>query len=143
MDILVIKSDIQNIGKVENFIEILQKKYRIPDKVYANIHLAILEAAKNAISHGNRCDPAKEVVLTFTKRGRMFTATIEDQGVGFDYKNIPDPTDLNDLSGDSGRGVYIMSQLADIITFDNNGAKVTISFKNQKRNLWSCFQRLV
>lgn len=129
---LVITSEIKNISEVENFIDILVPFYKIPDRVYGKVNLAVVEAVNNAILHGNKCDPHKKVIITFEKISRYFVLTVEDEGNGFDCTNLPDPTDLSNLNKESGRGLYVMMQLTDLISFQKNGAKVVMSFKVQE-----------
>ena len=51
-----------------------------------------MEAANNAIIHGNKLDEKKLVNISVKKDKRSLRIMIEDEGDGFDYQNIPDPT---------------------------------------------------
>jgi len=55
--------------------------------------------------------------------------TITDEGSGFDYMNLPDPTDPEHLEKPTGRGVFLMKHLADQIIFSDNGRVVELYFK--------------
>lgn len=56
------------------------------------------------------------------------SVTVEDEGEGFDYRHIPDPTISENLMKTTGRGLYLMSRLTDELLFDLNGRKVVMSF---------------
>ena len=51
-----------------------------------------------------------------------------DEGEGFDYTHIPDPTLPDNLTKDAGRGLYLMKTLTDELVFENDGSKVTLVF---------------
>jgi serine/threonine-protein kinase RsbW len=53
---------------------------------------------------------------------------IQDEGPGFNYQNVPDPTIPENIENIYGRGVYLMRHLADNVVFHNNGQKVEIQF---------------
>jgi serine/threonine-protein kinase RsbW len=55
--------------------------------------------------------------------------SVKDQGKGFDYKNIPDPTAPENIENINGRGVFLMEKLSDSIDFFENGSKVELTFK--------------
>jgi serine/threonine-protein kinase RsbW len=60
----------------------------------------------------------------------QFGFTISDEGHGFDYLNLPDPTDPENIEKPSGRGVFLMKHLADQIIFSENGRVVELYFRN-------------
>ena len=51
-----------------------------------------------------------------------------DQGKGFNYKDIPDPTAPGNVEKVNGRGVFLMEKLSDDINFMENGRKVSLVF---------------
>lgn len=131
MKILKLTSRPENISVVEKFIDDLKGELNIGDDVYGNILISLTEAANNAIIHGNKCDEKKEVSIEYglDGRGKNLTFIIKDQGPGFDYNNLPDPTAPENLEKTSGRGVFLMMQLADMVVFSDNGATVEMSFR--------------
>ena len=46
---------------------------------------------------------------------------------GFDYNNVPDPTNPENLTKLNGRGIFLMKNLVDDIKFHDNGKKATIA----------------
>ncbi|WP_317169408.1 ATP-binding protein [Mucilaginibacter humi] len=57
------------------------------------------------------------------------TWTITDEGEGFDYNNLPDPTAEENLENLTGRGVFIVKHLADQCVFNTKGNEVELLFK--------------
>jgi serine/threonine-protein kinase RsbW len=86
------------------------------------------EAVNNAIVHGNKMDPSKSVTLHFTVSENNLRFTIEDEGPGFDYDNLPDPTAPENIEKPHGRGVFLMKKLADHCSFEDNGRVVILDF---------------
>ena len=123
-----IQSKIENLRKVEKLVDDISAEYNISQDVYGNILIAVLEAANNAILHGNKLNENKDVNITILKKEKSVKIMVEDQGGGFDYKNIPDPTAPENLENVNGRGIFLMEKLSDNIEFTNNGASVELTF---------------
>ena len=118
----------ENIALAENMIDELCKKYEIHESLYGNILIALTEAVNNAIHHGNRLDPQKQVKLSYEAREKDLVFLITDEGPGFDFENLPDPTDPENIEKPHGRGVFLMRALADEVEFSDNGASVVMTF---------------
>lgn len=125
---LSISSEIVNIKKVESFIEYFMDEFQIQEKLRGKIALSIVEAVNNAIISGNKQNPQKMVKLKAIKNTKRVIITIEDEGEGFDFKQIPDPTTPERLMQTTGRGLYLIVNLTDELLFAKNGAKVIMSF---------------
>lgn len=125
---LVLPSNISSLCKLEAFIDELCEQYTIDEDNYGNILIALTEAVNNAITHGNKLCPDKMVLLSFGGNSKQIEFTITDEGNGFDYNNIPDPTHPENLEKISGRGVFLMRSLADNIVFENNGNIIRLTF---------------
>ena len=93
------------------------------DDIFA-IHLAVEEALVNAVKHGNRKDPCKQVAVDYTADGEKFEITVADEGEGFNPKDIPDPRDEKNLYNASGRGVLLMQSYMDIVEYNDSGNRV-------------------
>ena len=90
--VLSISSEVGNIIKVENFIESFSETFSLPPDLFGKISLSIIEAVNNAILSGNKLDASKQVCLEAWEENNKFHVSIEDEGQGFDYNHIPDPT---------------------------------------------------
>ena len=53
-----------------------------------------------------------------------------DEGSGFRPDEVPDPTSAENIEVLNGRGVYLMSKLADKVKYSKKGNAVTMTFKN-------------
>lgn len=123
-----IRSKIENITLVEKLVDDICEAYGVGEDYYGNILIAMTEAVNNAITHGNKQDPEKMVRVKFVEDDDVLKFVVEDEGPGFDYENLPDPTSPENLEKPNGRGVFLMSKLADDIEFDETGAVVELSF---------------
>lgn len=120
----------ENITIVERLIDELCDKHKIQEEHYGNILIALTEAVNNAIYHGNKQDPAKEVIVKYEATKDRFFFRIEDDGPGFDFENVPDPTSPENLEKPNGRGVFLMKHLSDELEFFEDGRIVEIAFTN-------------
>ncbi|MCF7878150.1 MAG: ATP-binding protein [Candidatus Omnitrophica bacterium] len=113
--------------EVPSFTKKIIKKLKIngiKEKVLFDIKLALNEALINAIKHGNKSDKKKSVFLKITRQKDKLEICIEDQGKGFDYQNLQLPTDENNLTKQSGRGVFLIKNFMDELVFFNQGCKL-------------------
>jgi serine/threonine-protein kinase RsbW len=125
---LKIDSSAENLRLVERLIEDVCEIYNVSEDNYGNILIAVTEAVNNAIYHGNKGNPGKSVQIGFENLDRKITFTVSDEGTGFDYKNLPDPTDPQNIDKVNGRGVFLMKNLADKVEFNNDGKEVLLTF---------------
>ena len=123
-----IASKIENLRKVEKLVDDLSSEYKINSDIYGNILIAALEATNNAILHGNKLDENKDVRILIAKEGNLLKIRIEDQGEGFDYNNVPDPTAPENIENVNGRGIFLMEKLSDKLVFSRNGSIVELEF---------------
>lgn len=127
---LQLQSNNQSVAIMENFVDDLVTQLNIGDDVYANLMTCLNEAITNAIFHGNKQDLDKKVFVNLEViNNKRLVFTIADEGNGFDFTNIPDPTNLENLEKLTGRGVYIMKRLADQCIFNSKGNEVELHFK--------------
>lgn len=85
------------------------------------INLAVIEAAVNAIKHGNNEDSSKRTRFEFILNQDELTVVVEDQGVGFNRESVADPLDPSNLLKSSGRGIFLMETCMDSVTFEESG----------------------
>ena len=126
---IVFRSDPQNIDLVKKWLDMLAEKYNIDDKLYPSILISLTEAVNNAILHGNKCDTNKKIKLFCIQKAHSLKFKVIDEGEGFDEKNIPDPTEIDRVGCENGRGVHIMKSLAHKVKYHNQGSNVVITFK--------------
>ena len=131
MDQLTIKipSTPDNIRIVESFIDNANEFFSFSEDMYGNVMVSVTEAVNNAILHGNQSDVNKQVTLSLHIEDKTFLKfVVTDEGTGFDHNDLPDPTAPENIDKIGGRGIFLMEQLCDELTFDNNGRTTTLSF---------------
>lgn len=127
---LQLPSRIDSITTLENFIDSLSEKYNFSDETYANVLTCLSEAVINGIIHGNKEDPEKTVYVNLEViEDKRLIFTIADEGEGFDFNTIPDPTAPENLENLTGRGVFIIKHLADQCIFNSKGNELELHFK--------------
>lgn len=123
-----ISSKIENLRTVEKIIDEISSEFHINEDLYGNILIAALEATNNAIMHGNKLDADKEVSIEFNMIDDKLCVKVDDEGPGFNYEDIPDPTAPENIENVNGRGIFLMEKLSDNISFSRNGATVELEF---------------
>jgi serine/threonine-protein kinase RsbW len=89
-----------------------------------SIHLAAEEAIVNAIVHGNKLDPTKQVLVDCLVSPELVRVEITDEGAGFNPANVPDCTSEERLEVPSGRGVMLMRTFMTRIEYNAKGNSV-------------------
>ncbi len=128
---VTLNSDINEISKVEGLVSEIFDRFHINQELYGNVLIALTEAANNAIMHGNAYDAEKKVVINFDFSEPVLNIRVSDEGKGFDFDNLPDPTEPEYIDKPCGRGVFLIKRLADRVDFDKDGSCVSFSFKCQ------------
>lgn len=121
-------SIIDNIRIVESFIDNAKSKINFNDDIYGNIMVSVTESVNNAIVHGNNLDKNKKVILSLDHDQNLIKFKVKDEGLGFDYQHIPDPTNPENIEKSSGRGIYLMKHLCDEVNFSTDGNEVEMIF---------------
>jgi serine/threonine-protein kinase RsbW len=117
-----------NIVIVEKLINDICSSYQVSEDYYGNILVAVTEAVNNAIQHGNKLDPGKQVDVEIKAQDKSISFSVHDQGEGFDFNTLPDPTNPENIEKPSGRGVFLMRHLADKVEFSDSGRTVHLNF---------------
>jgi serine/threonine-protein kinase RsbW len=118
----------ENIRIIESFIDNAKEKYELNDDIYGNIMIAVTESVNNAIVHGNQNESSKNVDLLLALEKNSITFTVKDEGTGFDYEQLPDPTAPENIDKPGGRGIFLMKNLCDEVHFLENGKVVEMTF---------------
>lgn len=124
-----IQSKLDNISYIEKLVDEISEQCILPYDIYGKILIATIEAVNNAIVHGNKFDINKTVNVSVQISDTSIHIYVKDQGTGFNYEDVPDPTMPENLENISGRGVFLMKNLADQINFINKGSHVELIFK--------------
>lgn len=127
--ILKLSSESKSIIEVEKFVKKIVQSYRLNEDQHGNILISLTEAVNNAIIHGNCKDRSKKVSIRLKEVKDRLAIQVSDEGCGFDYRKVPDPTKEENLCKCGGRGVFLMQMLSDVINFKNGGRTVEMQFK--------------
>jgi serine/threonine-protein kinase RsbW len=125
-----IASKLSNLRVIENAIDNITAETGINQDNYGKILIGTLEAVNNAIVHGNKSDENKSVVVVINLANKNLEIEISDEGEGFKPSDVPDPTRPENIEALNGRGIFLMSKLADDIKFNRKGNSVKLIFKN-------------
>jgi serine/threonine-protein kinase RsbW len=125
-----LESKVSSLRIVEKAIDEVICDLGISQENYGKILVSTLEGVNNAILHGNHSDPGKSVNVEIGFVKNELKIKITDEGVGFEPEKVPDPTIPEHREELNGRGVFLMSKLADKIKFSKRGNTVTMTFKN-------------
>lgn len=109
----------------------------VPDQeAMLNLQTALYEAVDNARRHGNRDDSAKKIRIFLRDEGEGVTATVIDEGEGFDFITVLRKTAAQDSltaarerymqGGMGGLGIRLMLKCVDRLEYDNEGSKITL-----------------
>ncbi len=126
---LQLPSKPESITLLENLIEQIADKHHVSEDTFANMMTCLNEIAINAIVHGNKLDESKKVIVNAEVESKRVIWTVTDEGAGFDYDHLPDPTAVENIENLTGRGVFIVKQLADQCVFNSRGNEVELHFK--------------
>ncbi|HNS99578.1 MAG TPA: response regulator [Polyangiaceae bacterium] len=123
-------------------------------RVASELSLALRELLINAIEHGNlqltyeekshaleignlsriieerRLQPTlkqRKTILRIARRGPSLSVRIIDEGNGFDWKSLPDPTEPSYLLAEHGRGVLLARLAVDELSYNEIGNEVTFT----------------
>ncbi len=139
-------------GHVQNY---LQKFRSVPENELVRLGVALDEALRNAMFHGNlqlesdlwaadpekfyaeaerrqQVDPYRDrtVDFTLTCRREEVRFVVRDQGPGFDVGgHAYDPADPMQLTRPNGRGLFLIRTFMDEVSFNDVGNEITMIFR--------------
>jgi anti-sigma regulatory factor (Ser/Thr protein kinase) len=94
--------------------------------------LLVREALTNAVLHGCRADPRKQVRCWLRLRGKRLLIAVADGGEGFDWRTAR--AKFANALDCSGRGLEILYRYASHVRFNDKGNLVTIIRNFDKGN---------
>ena len=112
---------------VPDFISsLVEKLYHLPLDEYTvfNIKLALQEAVINAVEHGNKMQSDLLIQVDIATDNQRLIIQVTDQGKGFDYKTIPNPTKPENIEKLRGRGIFLIQHVMNKIEFANKGRTI-------------------
>lgn len=127
---LKIGSSLQEMFRVEQFVEELSDEYLLYNNYFSNMIMATSEAVKNAIIHGNRSVAGKQVKLWAESCKEGLWIKVADEGNGFDYKPFSPEGNFRGIDSDPEKnGMFLIHKLADKVVFRNEGRTIEMLFR--------------
>lgn len=120
-DILTIESNEDEMQKVEDFLRRIFDRMQFPEESFNKVLLCVSEAVINSIEHGNRHHQGKYVNVFVNCYENDLIVEVKDEGEGFDYKEISDPTSDENIRNERGRGIFIIRSLSNELMFKDKG----------------------
>lgn len=108
------------MGEVEAFMIMINQQVHLhPDK-FQKLLIAVSEVVINSIVHGNREQQHKKVAIFAEFDDKVLIVKIADEGNGFHLESLQDPTIPENLTKESGRGIFIAKSLVDEFSYEHN-----------------------
>ncbi len=123
---LHLDSRFEEVARVEKMVLRAAKAHDYDETARFAVKLALEEALTNAIKHGNRFAPGKQVTVDFYVGPDEIRVTICDEGRGFSPDRVPDPTLDENLEKPHGRGIMLMRAYMSEVRFSDDGKCVTM-----------------
>jgi serine/threonine-protein kinase RsbW len=117
---LKLPSRIESVDEAASQAESFVKDNGLSDEFASAIDLAVRESVANAVKHGNKFDPAKDVEVRLKCSDEGVEIKVRDYGPGFEVEEVPDPTNPANLLKDSGRGILFMRAFMDTVEWENH-----------------------
>ena len=132
---IAIPSSLKNIRNAVDEITGFLRSVKADEAAIFDIRLSLEEALINAIKYGNKQNENLTVDVDFACSGDKAVIAVEDKGEGFDHKQIPDPTDEENLLKARGRGVFLVKHIMDDVSYNKKGNRVSMTkfLKKKKR----------
>jgi serine/threonine-protein kinase RsbW len=118
----------ENVHLVERMIDNVCEEHQVSEDHYGNILIAMTEAVNNAIHHGNSLNESKKTTVCCDVEESKIKFIVTDEGPGFNFDDLPDPTAPENIENPNGRGIFLMKNLADEINFEDEGRRVELTF---------------
>lgn len=118
-----------DLGRVESAVSDYLDGLPITPDLHHQVLVSVFEAVANAVEHGQRDGGRGPVLLAIDVVAGQITATVADDGPGFDPDACPDPRTPERLLLPGGRGVFLMHHLMDSVDFTfppGGGTEVTL-----------------
>ena len=117
---LVIGSRLENVELVQIAVEAALQELPVEETLAHRVGTAVREAVANAIEHGNKNDPNKQVTVDFGLDGGEIVIEVCDEGLGFDPARVPDPLRPENLMKPNGRGILLIREFMDDVSYRFN-----------------------
>jgi len=126
---MTLESDLNRVEVVEELARRVSTTAGFDEDDQHKIEMAVHESVINAIWHGNKNDPSKQVWLRFQIFDDRLEIQVRDQGIGFDPSSVANPLKEENLLNVSGRGIFLIRTFMDeyrVKKLEGQGTEVTL-----------------
>ena len=110
---LTVRSSTDELPVVDEWTERIAREMGYSDSDVGDFAICVTEAVNNAILHAHHSDASKHVDIHFDRMPDGLQVRVCDEGEGFDYKELPDPTLPENIMKEGGRGIHVIRNLMD------------------------------
>ena len=122
---LIVPSDVELVEEVVELVaRHLEASFVDRRTIRFNLRVALAEALANAILYGNAGDRDKRVGVRVLFGRHAVEMEVSDEGGGFDYRVIHDPTGTFARMEPRGRGLFLIRHLVDEVRFNDTGNSI-------------------
>jgi len=123
------------VGCIEEAVELVTRHclagHRTTKTIRFRLRVVLSEALSNAIVRGNCEDPSKFVHIEAELLPEAIRVSVTDEGCGFDPDTVPEPIRPEQLDEASGRGLYLIRKLVDVVQFNEQGNSICMILRRQ------------
>ena len=133
---VVFPSHIKYLHEIEQLTTEITKELNFTEEDRDDLSIVITELFNNALHHGNRDDESKKIVITFKVINKGLQISVQDEGQGFRREKIRNPLAKENILKTSGRGLFLVEQLVDKISYNisSKGSEIIVFKKFSKLN---------
>lgn len=120
---IVLSSTMEFIDRVDTLVKTLLEERGLDKHSFA-VRVVLREGLTNAVRHGHKYIPDHLIRFDLNISGTLLTMTIEDQGDGFDWRelrNSKKDESQKSIPADHGRGYLIMGDYFDTCDYNEKG----------------------
>lgn len=117
---LKLPSRLESVEEAASQAESFVKDKGFDDEFASAIDMAVRESVANAVKHGNKLDPEKDVELKLECSDKRVEIQVRDHGPGFRVDEVADPTIPDNLLKECGRGILFMRAFMDTVEWENH-----------------------
>jgi serine/threonine-protein kinase RsbW len=125
---LIIASELNEVNKLRLFLDQIFIDTNLNQGYFNRVLLGLSEAVSNSIIHGNKNDSTKKVFINFLYVENKLVISVRDEGSGFSFDKVEDPTQPENLKKENGRGLFLIQQIADEVYFYDGGNEIQILY---------------
>ena len=125
LEIMIPSNTADGLSAQEKLVAVMEKfEYSMRD-IFA-MRLSLEEGITNAIRHGNKFAPDKNVIIRCDISTDKMRVVIVDEGDGFDPEDVPDPTLEEFIERPCGRGLMLMRAYLNMCEYSDGGRCLTM-----------------